>query len=71
MYKFDVFEKNPNKKGNKKIGTHKYPTREEAENAKYVISHWPKKEYEYIPRENAKKVKKVLGGYSTSDIVED
>lgn len=71
MYKFDVFQKIPGKKGkSKKVGTAKYLTYEEAENAKYTISHFPKKEYTYIPREGAKEVTKMLGGFTTSDIVE-
>lgn len=71
MYKFDVFQKIPGKKGkSKKVGTHKYQTYEEAENAKYAISHIPNKEYTYIPREGAKEVTKTLGGYKTSNIVE-
>lgn len=69
MFKFDVFE--TTKKGRKKVGTHKYPTREEAENAQYAILHMPKKEYTYVPREGSKSVTKTLGGYKTSNIVEE
>lgn len=68
MYKFDVFEKTKKGKG-KKLGTHKYPTCEEAEDARILISRMPKKEYTYVPREGAKEVTKVLGGYITSKVV--
>lgn len=65
MYKFDVF------KNKKKVGTHKYSTLEEAEDAKFSVSHMPEMEYTYVPREGAKKVTKTLGGYKTSSIIEE
>lgn len=72
MYKFDVYSKP--KKGTKekakKLGTHKYPTKAEAENAAYVIQHWPRKSFTYVPREGSKEVTKELGGYTTSSIEE-
>lgn len=73
MYRIDVFGKNtkPNHKNNVKLGSHWYPTLEQAQTAKYAIENMPRKLYELVPGENRKKVKVALGGYTVSQPILD
>lgn len=65
MYKINVFKKQ--QKNNKFAFSIKYETKEQAENAKFVLERMPNKTYTFQPGEGRPKVSKQLGGYVVSD----
>lgn len=69
MFRIDVYDHNGLNR--KKIGSHWYSTREEAENAAFTLKNMPRKSYTYIPGENRKQVTRILGGYHVSKPIED
>lgn len=80
MYRVDVFKSVRTKKTDengkiifekKKIGSHWYPTGEEAQKVSDIIFRMPYGTYVYVPREGTKPVTRNLGGYITSKPIKD
>lgn len=67
-YKFDVYKKVDNNK-NKKCGYHKYPTYQQAVNARRAIENFKKGKYLLQSRENAPFKFIELGGWTCGKIV--
>lgn len=65
MYRIDVY------KDNKKVTSHWYPTKEQANAAKKAIAGMPKKKYTFVPGENRPEVTKELGGWTVSKVIEE
>ena len=66
-YSFNVYQLQSNGK-TKKVATHKYPNKKQAEAAQFAIRNFRKGRYVYQPRENAPYRVAILGGYTCSEI---
>lgn len=69
-YSFDVYKKVDNNKS-KKVATHKYPTLNEARNARRAIENFKKGKYLLQPRENAPFKFVELGRWTCSAITQE